>query len=180
MVALAAWSAANCGDSDRAERLCVEAEELCGDPDDPTMVEVMQIRMLVATAARDIETASVLEQRMVDWARRNAAPYDLAVHLQGLAAQQATIGQRELAVANAREALEVARAHDNVLALPGALTAFALAVLDDDPEAARQQLVEAESVWERYPDLPSSDIGHMLGAIVCRQPRRRAAQAAHV
>jgi predicted ATPase len=166
MAAVAGWSASNRGDSDRAEAHLAEAEQLCGDPDDVTTLLIMQTRMLMATVVRDIETASAVEQRMVDWARRNSAPYEMSVHLMGLAAQQATLGQRESAVANAREALDVARANGNVVALPGALAALALAVLDDDPEAARQHLVEAEAVWEMYPDLPASDVGHMLGAIV--------------
>jgi predicted ATPase/class 3 adenylate cyclase len=165
-VAVAAWSACNRGDFDRGDAHVAEAEALCSDPDDLTTLAIMQTRMLMATVARDIEAASALEQRMVEWARRNDAPYELAAHLVGLSAQQATLGRRDLSLTSAQEALDVARANDDVLALPGALTALALAVLDDDPDAARQHLVEAEAVWERYPDLPASDVGHLLGAIV--------------
>jgi predicted ATPase/class 3 adenylate cyclase len=166
VVAVAAWSACNRGDFDRGAALCIEAELLCTDADDPTMLAVMQTRMLGATVVRDIQTASSLEQQMIEWSRRNESPYELTAHLVGLSAQQATLGQREAAVGNAREALDVARANDDVLALPGALTALALAVLDDDPDGARQHLVEAEATWATYPNLPVMDVGFLLGVIV--------------
>ncbi len=110
MAAVAGWAACNCGDFDRAEGHLAEAEQLCSDPDDVATLHVVQTRMLMATVARDIEAASAAEQQMVDWARRNSAPYDLSAHLTGLSAQQATLGQREQAVTSAREALDVARA----------------------------------------------------------------------
>ena len=92
-------------------------------------------------------------------------------------------------MATAREALDVApRQRQRRALLRRACCARGLAVLDDDPEAAGRRLVEAEALWERIPDLPASDVGHMLGAIVAAnladelltlQPLRSCLSAVH-
>ena len=167
VVAMSAWSASLRGETVLAEARCAEAEALCGDPDDPAMLDVMAARVGLAVISRDIVAAGAQQESMVEWARRRGTPYELAAYLAGLAAQRVGAGQAELAVDNATEALTIARAVGaSELALPDALGSLALAVLDHDPAASRAALVEADEVLGRLSDVPVGDVALMLMAIV--------------
>jgi tetratricopeptide (TPR) repeat protein len=142
-VAAAASAALFHGALERSEQLCQQALDVADEPTDELLGLVLMTRGNAAYGMGDVSRAIELIGRAASCHRRDGDTFMLAFCLCAVSIFRTFSGDVEIAAAEGREALELARSTGNPGSISQALGALAVGLAPTEPEQSRSYIAES-------------------------------------